>query len=118
MNLNEFKFQMKRLSDQFGEKTFPESRVNLIWSHVSGFEIKWLARIVERMILSNDPRMNFAEVIASEKHARKQIQLTEDCNAAWDALTSNISDDGLARYLKKINANSLVEALEKAPRQN
>lgn len=115
MNFEEFSAQISRLSGEFPQHFNSKGRVQLIFERVKDFEVAWLRKIVDRIILTNDPRFNFDDAARGERLSRKNTQLTQDVIAASDALSGQISEKGLSEALKAFGANSLLDVLNQKP---
>lgn len=50
MNRTHFEREMNRLVDTYGSKSYPETRVNLIWREVKDFPDHWMTRTVDSFI--------------------------------------------------------------------
>lgn len=113
MTQQEFTVSMARLVRVYGDKTFPEDRTRLIWDRVKDLDHSWLQKVVDRIILSNDPRFNFDEASRGERQAIRALKNTADMLAASDRLASFRTDDGLQKALDLFKVNSLMEAVFK-----
>lgn len=111
MTFEEFSNQAARLSGEFPQHFNSKGRIQLIFERVKDFEESWLRKIVDRIILTNDPRFNFDEAARGERLSRKSSQLACDVIAASDALSDQISEKGLSEALKAFGAKSLTDAI-------
>jgi hypothetical protein len=113
MKPHEFKEQIARLVSQFGTQTFSADRVKLIWERIESLETYWFKRIVDQMILSNNPKFDLDEAIRNKRHSEASKQLARDTIAAADNLTKQTSDKSFSDFLKNIGANSAWDAVQK-----
>jgi len=109
----EFKTQMQRLSDAFPSHYSSQQRTKLIFERVKDLDLGWFRKLVDRIILTNDPRFNFDEASRGERLARKQINLTTDLIRASEAISEQITDQGFANALAEFGTNSLLDAVFK-----
>jgi hypothetical protein len=112
MTSAEFESQYKILAQTFGAQTFGPNRGALLFKYVSDLPAKWWVSIVERVILVNDPRFNFAEAAAGERRAVIGVRLQRETSEAHENLARNMSDAGMENTLKQFNASSLWQAIE------
>jgi hypothetical protein len=108
----EFMIQANRLSEVFPQHFSSQQKLDLIFERVKDFEISWLRKVVDRIILSNDPRFDFDDATRAERIARNNVLLTKDLISAQEELSTKISDQGLSNALKNFGANSLLEAIK------
>ena len=109
----EFKKEISRLTEAFPQHFSSGTRIQLIFERIKDFEHSWLRKIVDRIILTNDPRFNFEEAARGERLAKKSLELTRDVIAASEAVSAQISENGLSEALKAFGVNSLTEAIFK-----
>lgn len=113
MNASHFDEQMKRLYSTFGEKSFSNERIRLIWNHVSDLPDNNFTRIVNHLLSTQRyaplPK-EFKEAAVAERKA-----MEGDKHSVPAIMTSNFKGDGsLQKVLagKYDGCKNLFEAIE------
>jgi len=109
----EFKKQVTRLIEVFPQHFSSPTKMQLIFERVKDFEESWFRKLVERIILANDPRFDFDGAARGERLARKSVADTEAMLKLSDSLSQHVSENGLEDALKQFGAKSLTEAIFK-----
>lgn len=95
MTEKEFAYQLGRIGDQFGAKSFGTERAKLLWREVSAFEGRWLEKAVDLIIANSRGApvlSDFASFISEERERRWKIekeQNTRDAEGFWKATATD-----------------------------
>jgi hypothetical protein len=123
MNIQEFDLQVNRLKDCFGDRSYSDERVKVIWKEVKDLNGKWFSRVVDRFIGEERqaPLMpQFREEIAIERerlwkiekevHAKdakeffRSVYHPDDermiCQKIVERITGKMSNDDFTQFIK------------------
>lgn len=104
INREQFRLQMNRMIDTFGDRYFPEQRELMIWECVEGLPYYTVIRLVDKFIrgAKHAPLpQDFSEAVASEMRAGGVRRLTlgdihpREMSQCWDC-----ADSGFIRLLR------------------
>lgn len=118
MEKPDFREQYKRLSDVHPKQFNSGEKLNTIWEHVKDLDQDWFRRIVDNVVMSNDPwheRHDIGEAAKGERRARKAQELADGVIKLTENRTG-ISETGLTEVLNHLGVKSLSEAIEKRER--
>lgn len=113
ISVSEFHRQMDRLQTHFGSWSYKIDDRRLIFSRVNELEIKWLTKMVDKLILENLSKPNWQEMIQHEKtriRNEKESSLRKAEAIQWSQIQSN---EGLEKVVRSIGATSLQDAIER-----
>lgn len=108
----EFVTEYKRLLEEYPQQFSSKIRMELIERTVIELSAKWWANLVDRIIISNNPRLDVLEAARGETQALRSYRRTTDLLEALKRDSEHISDEGLANFLKKLGANDLTQAIK------
>src|SRR3954462_10986965 len=86
MNLQEFDSQVNRLRDTFGDRSYPDERVKIIWREVQSLGRAWFERTIDRLIgeFRKAPMLpDIRFLIAEERERHRQTEKLRDTVAGW-----------------------------------
>ena len=92
------------------ESTFIEIAIG---KYIMDLEPRWWATLVNRIILSRNPRLDIEDVARGERLARQKVRDTNALIAMSEKMHKGISEAGLDNALKSFGANSLLDAIKK-----
>lgn len=107
MNDNEFRIQLDRLRQVYGDRSYPEDRARLLWKAVAAFSGSWLARTVDSMIgsLRQAPMLSdFQEAITQERErnwAQERQQQGASSYKEWVSMFTNEEEKMFAQMIIK-----------------
>lgn len=113
MTIIEFDSEYEKLADIYPLYFDNIIKKRVVYSYIVDLDKRWWAALVNRIILSSNPRLDIQDAAGGERRARKSVELTYDLLAAQDKLSDQISDRGLERALAQFGANSLLDAVFK-----
>lgn len=111
MTLDQFKLEYDKLAKVYPYDFGNEFKERAVFNYIKDLEKKWWAALVNRIILSSNPKLNIEEAAQGERRARKSLELTSGVLAMQDKLAEQISENGLSEALKAFGANSLLDVL-------
>lgn len=109
----EFKVEYDKLVEVYPEQFKSPHKEKIIANYVKDLDAKWWRALVNRMILSSNPRLDIDEAARGERLAKEKLRATRELLSAQDRLSENISASGLSDTLKSLGVKSLLEAIEK-----
>jgi len=109
INHAQFRLQVDRLVDTFGERAFSDQRETMIWEMVQGLDYDFVIAIVDSFIRGAKQAplpADFSEAIAkAEKHGAKLYRLGEN-RPKEIARCRSCADSGFARVVRKDGADA------------
>ena len=111
MTKMEFLDHYKKLLSEYPQQFESKYRMELIEKTVIGLPVRWWESLVERIIITNNPRLDIHEAAAGERRALNSVRRTQETLAAYDVVMANISDSGLGDALRSHGAKCLWEAI-------
>ncbi|MEK6772358.1 MAG: hypothetical protein AABY64_00335 [Bdellovibrionota bacterium] len=109
----EFKREYKKLEDVFPQNFNSKFKEEAIANYIKDMDVRWWKALVNRMILSSNPRLDIDDAARGERIAKKRAEDTRAMLQLNDQLNEKISEDGLNNVLKNLGAKSLEEAVIK-----
>lgn len=116
MTPKEFSEQIERLSNCF-PSAFPEERIKVIFRHIHDLDLSWWRQTVDRIIITNNPRLDIEEAVRAYRNARGSMKRANNVVAFHESIREQISDEGLSRALKLFGSNNLLDAISVAGRK-
>lgn len=113
MTVAEFDREYAKIAEIYPTHFDNPIKKRTIYSYIVDLDAKWWFALVNRIILSSNPRVDIQDAAGGERRARKALELTNDMFAAQDNLSKEITDRGLKDALAKFGANSLLDAIFK-----
>lgn len=113
MTKQEFTQEWERLQKEFPAQFQSVTRKDLIAKHVISLEVGFWRALVDRMILSNNPRLDIEEAARSERLSRFNQRLAKDAIGAYEVVSQKMTEDGFRDALNKFGATSVWEAIER-----
>lgn len=112
MTEQEFQTEYDKLKSVYADfrNTFKEMAVA---KAVKDMDAKWWRALVNRIILSSNPRLDIDDAARGERLAKKRA---EDTKILLEA-SSVASENGLSDVLNRMGAGSLMEAVQKSKKQ-
>ena len=107
----EFVTEYKRLIEEYENIFKSKNRMALIEQAVMPLSHKWWKGVVDRIIISNNPKMDIYDAARSEAIAINAIKRTKENIEAYEYLTKGITDEGLKGALNAFGAKSIWEAI-------
>lgn len=117
MKLTEFQDEYQKLVSIYPNHFKNPIKEEMIAKFVMDLDAKWWAAVVKRIVLSSNPNLNIEDVARGERLAKQSQRLTADMIKASEVLGPDITDAGYQSALKQFNANSLLDAVFKKPRE-
>ena len=114
MNKQEFREEYLKLIEEYPQVFESKTRMALIEKHVLHLDAKWWKSLVERIIITNNPRFDISEAARSETHAINAINRTRDTIEAYQRVTQGVTDEGLKTALNAFGAKSVWDAVSKS----
>lgn len=109
----EFLKEYKRLLEEYPQQFSSKTRMELIERTVIELPLKWWSNLVDRIIISNNPRLDILESARGETQALRSYRRTTDLLEALKRDSEHISDEGLTNFLKKLGVDDLTQAVKK-----
>lgn len=113
MTFEEFSNEYARLENDFKKEFGSDQRKILIAERVLMLKHSWWKRLVDRIIIQNNPRLDIDEAARAERLSQASNDLVNDTNAAIKSFKEKLSDGALDSFLKDFGANSLWDAIQK-----
>lgn len=107
----EFKAEYDKLVEVYPQNFNSDHKQLAIWSYVKDLEIRWWKALVNRMILSSNPRIDIEDAGRGERIAKQRERDTKAMFQLQDQLQDKISENGLEEVLEKLGKKSLVDAI-------
>lgn len=114
MTAYEFEALYKTLEDAYPDVYGKKFRKDIIAGLVKDLTYKWFSALIKRIALNPHARIDIEEAARAERHAHQAILRSKETIQAMNNLGEQISDGGLDDVMKKLNANSLMDAIEKS----
>lgn len=116
MTKQEFYTQYKRLHSQWPNKFMTDnpSKLQSIFEMVKDFPEKWMISFVDRMLKTNNDKLNIIDAALAEKKALMSFERTKEILEKQD----QISDDALDKILTNLGVDSLSDAIEVTKNKN
>jgi hypothetical protein len=112
ISIAECREQYDRLINAFGSTIFGEDRFRLLWTRSCDLDPSWLVKTVDKIIVAGNPRVNFDELISSEKKRVASLISTDSVVSALEALSMNQTTAEFERVLRLFGATNLRDAVE------
>lgn len=103
MIFDEFLVHYKELGEAFGSQNFNAKRGALMFKFVADLERTWWGRIVEQMIITNNPKFAIAEAAQAERRAINSAKRAKEESEAAEALLRNASQSGHEKAMELFN---------------
>lgn len=113
MTTYEFKLEYDKLIEIYPQNFSSKFKEQAIFNYIKDLDVKWWKALVNRMILSSNPRLDIDDAARGERNARRRAQDTNAMLRLNDELSDKISATGLEDALKQVGANSLLDAISK-----
>jgi len=108
----EFKLEYDKLVECYPMVFGNQHKEKAIFEYIKDLDAKWWKALSRRILLSSNPRIDIEDAARGERIARKRIEETRILLDVTEKF-KDITENGLDDALKKIGANSLLEAIEK-----
>lgn len=110
MTKEEFYKEYKRMFEKFPTKfdLHDQKKLILLYDMVKTLEAKWWAKIVDRVLLTNNTEFDFRSAAAGEIRSRYELKRTMEMVTNEPVTTEN----ALERVLEGMGASSLVDILK------
>lgn len=105
MNFPEFNKQVDRLRDVWGDRSFPDERVKLLWREVMGHDALWFTVICDGLIMSSERAPKVTDFSAAASEERERIWKIEKQKHERDAesfMRSSYADEDVGLLMKTI----------------
>lgn len=109
----EFKLEYDKLVEVYPQNFSSKFKEQAIANYIKDLDSAWWKALVNRIILSSNPRLDIEDAARGERLARKRYQETKGLLATYDALEDKITENGLKNVLEKMGVNSLEDAILK-----
>ena len=111
MTTQEFENQYEKLVKVYPQVFGNDVKRTAVASYIKDLDARWWCALVNRMILSSNPRLDIEDAARGERLARKRVSDTEAMFKLSDKLQEKITDQGLDKALNVIGAQSLLDAI-------
>lgn len=110
----EFLTEYKRLIEEYEIIFKSKNRMALIEGAVMPLSHKWWKSVVDRVIITNNPKFDIYEAARSENASINSINRTRETIEAFEYLCQGVTDEGLRKALNAFGAKSIWEAISKS----
>lgn len=107
----EFKLEYDKLVEVYPQNFSSKYKEQAIANYIKDMEASWWKALVNRIILSSNPRIDIEDAARGERNAKRRHQETKGLLATFGELEDRISENGLKNVLEKMGASSLEDAV-------
>lgn len=93
MTQQEFIAQVTRITNTFGERSFPQERAALLWQEVGSFSGTWFKKVCDGIIGNNRHApvlSDFADAIAIEREQQRAREKEREANEAKRFMSNQV----------------------------
>jgi hypothetical protein len=116
MTENDFKKQYARLVEVHPKLYSTKEKMTTIWDHVRDLDSDWLRRIVDSIVMANDPyqeKYDIGYAAQSERRANRSKQFVDDVTNSIHEVNKKISSNGLSKTLGELGSDTVWDAITK-----
>ena len=113
MTLQEFNREYQKLSDTYPQHFESEFRKKAIADFVVDLDYRFWASLVNRILVSGDPRLDIMEAAHGERNAKRRARDTLAYLDLQKSLGRYCTDNGLENVVESLGIKSLSDVISK-----